>query len=206
MNFDDMKSAWKSDQGKDIVLPTAIDKIKSAGMPIDKIRKLMLGEFCLQVPAVIAIFFLPSVFKLQPVYYLPYYCLYTVFVLICVYYLLKFYLFYRRLNVGAVNSKDSLYALYYDVKLNIEMYKVFNYTLSPFCLIYFFMYWSHYFSFKYENLMQGTGNNKMFLTVFIGTSVLSVVLTFIFTDFYIKRYYGKYAAQIKSVLDELIEN
>ena len=206
MNFDDMKSAWKSDQGTEVVVPTAIDKLKSVGMPVDKIRKLMLGEFCLQVPAVILIFFLPSVFKLEAVYYLPYYCLYTVFVLVCVYYFLKFYLFYKRLNTAAVSSKDSLYALYYDIKLNIEMYKVFNYTLSPFALIYFFMYWSHYFSFEYKDLMKGAGNNYVFLIVFIGTSLLSVVLTFIFTDFYIKRYYGKYASEIKSVLDELIEN
>jgi len=206
MNFDDMKSAWKSDPGKNVVIPETLDKIKSIGMPVEKIRKLLLGEFFVQVPVIILFYFSPSVFPIAPRYELPFYFLYVVFILICIYYFLKFYLFYKRLNKLTLNSKDNLYTVYYDIQLNIEMYKSFTYTISPFVLVYAYMHLSNRLTFDIALIYRSTGNNYVFIFLAAAITVFSVILTFVLTEYYVKKSYGKYAAQIKTVLDELREN
>lgn len=201
MNFEDMKTAWSNDPGKkDIEIPTALDKIKTAGMPVEKIRKMMLRESYLQAAGLIIMFFSPSVFTIDAKYLQSFYYLYAVFVMICIYYFLKFYFFYKRLNNVTLNSKDNLYTLYYDIRLNVEMYKSFSYTLSPFALVYVFMYLSNRLSLKVLHL------NNVLTYVCLFTAVLSVILTIVFTEYWVKKSYGHYAAQVKAVLNELIED
>lgn len=199
MNLDDMKKAWNADPGKDIVIPTAVDQLKSVGMPVEKIRKMMFAESFIQIAAVILMYFSPLFFSIEAKYLQSFYYLYVVFVMICIYYFLKFYFFYKRLNQPTLNSRDNLYALYYDIRLNVEMYKTFTYTISPFILVYAYMYLSNRFSFERLNFHQ------LFIYELIMIGILSILFTIIFTEYWLKTSYGKYAAEVKAVLDELKE-
>jgi hypothetical protein len=206
MNFDDMKSAWKSDLGQQVLLPDTIDKIKSAGMPVDKLRKLMLKEFFTQVAVTILFFYAPSFLPIAPAHLMPFYFLYIVFLMICIYYFLKFYLFYKRLNQPALNSKDNLYTLYYDILLNVEMYKSFSYSISPFVLAYSYMYLSNRLNADIDMIFKTDGSNLLFIGLGVIVGMVFIVLTFILTEYYVKISYGKYAAQVKQLLDELVSD
>jgi hypothetical protein len=66
----------------------------------------------------------------------PYYLIYAIMVAISIYYLGKLLFFYNRLNKSTLNTKDSLYETYFDIRLNMELYKTFTFHFFLF-LCYF---------------------------------------------------------------------
>src|ERR1044072_7469329 len=135
MNFDELQSAWHSDKGNDVVVPDSVTKLRSVATPVERIRKNMRIEFVVMLCLIISIPLLRVAYKdqLAP---MPFYAMYVALIILTIFYYIKFYLFYKRLDTAALNSKDSLYEVYYDIKLNIEMYRSFNYSVIPLLLLY----------------------------------------------------------------------
>ncbi len=66
----------------------------------------------------------------------PFYLLFSLFVAVSAYYLIKLFVFYKRLNKTALNTKDNLYETYFDIRLNMELYKTFGFALTPFMILF----------------------------------------------------------------------
>lgn len=71
---------------------------------------------------------------------ISFYLFFSIFVVVCVYYLIKLYLFYKRLNNIILKIKDSLYEMYFDVRLNMELYKIFGFVLIFFMVLFLIGY------------------------------------------------------------------
>jgi hypothetical protein len=205
MDFNDIQSAWNNDKSDHVVLPTNLEKIQSTKTPVDKIRKNLKHEFYLQLLAVVLIGFFPKLLKFDISMIVGFYVSYAVFVAISIYYFVKLYLFYKRLSSASVNTKDNLYEIYFDIKLNMELYKSFSYSLLPFVLIFQGMYLFSRFSSLGEKIISAGVIDYLFLFIVLGGFVISVLLTGILTEYWVNYYYGKYAKQIRKVLDELKE-
>ena len=205
MDFNDIQSAWNSDKSNNIVIPTHLEKLQSAKTPVDTIRKNLKNEFYVQLFSVIIIGFLPDLFKFDTLLLLTFYSFYTIFVSISIYYFVKLYLFYKRLSSASVNTKDNLYETYFDIKLNMELYKSFTYSLIPFLLVFPIIYIVSEFPSLTEKIITDGVINYSFLSVIICAFIISVLLIGLITDLWVNYYYGKYAKQIRSLLDELKE-
>ena len=205
MDFNDIQSAWNSDKSNNIVIPTHLEKLQSAKTPVDTIRKNLKNEFYVQLFSVIIIGFLPELFKFDTLLLLSFYSFYTIFVSISIYYFVKLYLFYKRLSSASVNTKDNLYETYFDIKLNMELYKSFTYSLIPFLLVFPIIYIVSEFPSLTEKIITDGVINYSFLSVIICAFIISVLLIGLITDLWVNYYYGKYAKQIRSLLDELKE-
>lgn len=205
MDFNDIQSAWNSDKSNNIVIPTHLEKLQSAKTPVDTIRKNLKNEFYVQLFSVIIIGFLPELFKFDTLLLLSFYSFYTIFVSISIYYFVKLYLFYKRLSSASVNTKDNLYETYFDIKLNMELYKSFTYSLIPFLLVFPIIYIVSEFPSLTEKIITDGVINYSFLSVIICAFIISVLLIGLITELWVNYYYGKYAKQIRSLLDELKE-
>ena len=206
MNFDDIKSAWNNDNGGDkVVVPPSVDQLKTLQLPVEKLRKTMQLEFFVQLACLVLTAFLPVIFPLNTVMIIPFYAVYLVVIAISVLYYYKFRTFYRSLGTNTLSSKDNLYALYYEAKLNIEMYKAYTYILCPFAMVIAVMYAVSNKSSDITTLLTKAIDHKGFALIVAAAFVALVLLVITFMEAWIKETYGKYMLQIGNVLEQFKE-
>ncbi len=204
MDFNDIQNTWNSDKAEKISLPDSLEKIQSANTPLDKIRKNLKTEFYAQIFSIVLIAAVPTTTSFPHEAILPFYLFYSAFVAICIYYLTKLFLFYKRLNLITLKTKDSLYETYFDIRLNMELYKTFGFALTPFMVL--FLIAQFYLELKDKlNIDLGNISNSIWVILFfiVTLGILSMGLAL---EWWVKFYYGKYAKEIKKVIDELKED
>ena len=203
MDFNDIQNAWNNEKTDNVVVPNNLEKIQSANMPLDKIRRNLRKELFGQIAALIIIGFLPLYNEFPSKFVGPYYFIYGIVAAISIYYLSKLFLFYKRLDKAALTTKDSLYETYYDIRLNMQLYKTFTFALAPFFMIYLAGYLIFGTPGSTEILNGNFENEKLVLKVVI--FMITMLLIGVLTEWWVSFYYGKYAKEIKKVIDELKE-
>ena len=204
MDFNDIQSAWANDNVSNVRLPNQLEKLQTANMPLDKIRKNLKNEFIYQIISIGLMGFIPLYFKFPALMKTGFYVFYVLFVVICGYFLLKLYLFFKRLNKMSASTKDNLYDLYYDIRLNMELYKSFAYSMIPFVLIFVAMILLNAY---YPNVTESSFQKTMEGLVWVAIVIFVVIIASmaLITEWWVNQFYGKYAKEIKKVIDELKE-
>ncbi|PIF31881.1 hypothetical protein CLU81_2389 [Flavobacterium sp. 9] len=203
MDFNDIQNAWNNEETNNVILPDNLEKIQEANTPLDKIRKNLKKEFIYQVLSIIFIGFIPTFYDFPPKMTTLYYLLFSLFVAVCIYYLAKFYFFYKRLSSITLKTKDNLYETYFDIRLNMELYKTFGFALTPFLILYLI-------GFLYLKFSEAPGFlSNDFTNYQLGALFSIVVFTMLFMgislEWWVHKFYGKFAKEIKKVIDELKE-
>ncbi|TRX33526.1 hypothetical protein FNW52_15645 [Flavobacterium sp. ZT3R18] len=201
MDFNDIQSAWKNEKTENVILPSHLDKINSANMPLEKIKKNLRNEFFYQILSIILIGFVPFFYSFPANAIPPFYLLFSIFVAVCIYYLVKLYVFYRRLGKTTLSTKDSLYETYFDIRLNMELYKTFGFALIPFVILFLigFMYYV-----TPDFFTKGLNSTPFLVTTF-SIVTFSILFMGVALEWWVHYFYGKYAKEIRKVLDELKE-
>lgn len=203
MDFNDIQNAWNNEKTDNVVIPDNLEKIQSANTPLDKIRKNLKNELIYQFISIIFAGFTPTLFQFPSNTITPFYLLFSLFVAVSIYYLAKLYLFYKRLNNITLKTKDSLYETYFDVRLNMELYKTFGFALTPF-LILFLLGQAYYKFSKTQNIAIDTLNNAQLIGIFSGVT-FSILFMGLGLEWWVQHFYGKYAKEIRKVIDQLKE-
>ncbi len=203
MDFNDIQNTWNSDKAEKISLPDNLEKIQSANTPLDKIRKNLKKEFYMQIFSIILIAATPAIHGFPNEAIKPFYLFYSAFVAVCIYYLTKLYLFYKRLNLITLKTKDSLYETYFDIRLNMELYKTFGFALTPFIVLFLIAIFYSELKDKF-NLELSNISNSIYISLFL-IITLSILFMGLALEWWVKHYYGKYAEEIKRVIAELKE-
>ncbi|MEO8237374.1 MAG: hypothetical protein ABI793_08790 [Flavobacterium sp.] len=203
MDFNDIQNAWNNEKTDNIVVPDNLEKIQSAYTPLDKIKKNLKNEFIYQVLSIVFLGILPLIYKFPSKMIDMYYLLFSLFVAVCVYYFVKFYLFYKRINTITLKTKDTLYETYFDIRLNMELYKTFGFALTPFLILFLIGLFSFSFS-KIPDFTSDQFTNGQLIALF-SMVLFSMLFMGISLEWWVRYYYGKYAEEIKKVIDELKE-
>ncbi|MCD0470034.1 hypothetical protein [Flavobacterium sp. JAS] len=203
MDFNDIQNAWNNEKTENVVLPSNLEKIKAANTPLDRIRKNLKNEFIYQVLSIALVGFVPLMYNFPEKMTTLYYLLFSFYVAVCAYYLVKFYLFYKRLSSITLKTKDSLYETYFDIRLNMELYKTFGFALTPFLILYLIGFLYFEFS-KILGFIAKDFTNYQLLSLF-SIVVFSMLFMGIVLEWWVHKFYGKYAREIRKVLDELKE-
>jgi hypothetical protein len=203
MDFNDIQNAWNNEKTDNVVVPDNLEKIQSANTPLDKIRKNLKNEFIYQIISIVLIGLVPVMYNFPPKMVALFYLLFSLFTAVCVYYLVKLYLFYKRLNTITLKTKDSLYETYFDIRLNMELYKTFGFALTPFMILFLI-------GFLYFEFSKIPGFNSNEFTNYQLAGVFSIVVFCMLfmgvaLEWWVHKFYGKYAKEIKKVIDELKE-
>lgn len=206
MNFDDIKDAWNNDaENEKLHVPASIDQLKSAQLPIEKLRKGMKGEMYVQLFSLLIIGLVPQIIFLSPVFVVPFYTLYVAMLGVSLYYFFKLYVFYKSSGAVTLTSKESLYELYYEARLSIEMYKSCTYVLCPFVLVMGALLFLSHRGVVLANVKGFSMTNEGLALILSSALVTSLFSAFLVTEYWVKYSYGKYIRQIKSLLDEIKE-
>ncbi|MFB3386392.1 hypothetical protein [Flavobacterium sp. LAR06] len=203
MDFNDIQNAWKNEQTENVVLPNNLEKIQSAKTPLDKIRKNLKNEFIYQIISIVLIGLAPLLLHFPAKGVILFYLLFSLFVAVCVYYFIKFYFFYKRLNTITLKTKDSLYETYFDIRLNMELYKTFGFALTPFLILYFIGFFYYELS-KIPGFFADGFTNYQLIGLF-SVVVFCMLFMGISLEWWVHKFYGKYAKEIRKVIDELKE-
>ncbi len=203
MDFNDIQNVWDNEKTENVVLPSNLEKIQSANTPLGKIRKNLKKEFVYQVIFIVLIGFIPYFYDYPENWIIPFYLFFSVLVAVCLYYSIKLYLFYKRLNVVSLKTKDNLYETYFDVRLNMELYKTFGFALTPLMVLFLIGFIYYQFSLK-ANFQITDFSNFQLLSAF-AIIIFYILLTGLTLEWWVQYFYGKYAAEIKKVIDELRE-
>lgn len=202
MDFNDIQSVWNNEKTENVVVPSNLEKLQAANTPLDKIKKNLKNEFVYQIISIILLGFVPFIHNLPEKAFAPFYLLFAIFVAVCIYYLVKLYLFYKRLNNTTLNTKDSLYETYFDIRLNMELYKTFGFALTPFVVLFMLGFLFLELSKKYDF---SAGLNTTILTVLFVSVAFVILVMGLALEWWVQHFYGKYAKEIRKVIDELKE-
>ena len=200
MDFNDIQSAWNNENTKNVVVPTQLEKVQQANTPLDKIKKNLKNEFIYQIVSIVLIGFAPYLNGFPEQAITPFYLLFSLFVAVSAYYLIKLFVFYKRLNKTALNTKDNLYETYFDIRLNMELYKTFGFALTPFMIL--FLVGVLYFKLANGATLFTDSTNSIALFVSV---LFSMLFMGVASEWWVHFFYGKYAKEIRTVLDELKE-
>lgn len=201
MNFDQLKEQWNN-EGSDVNIPDNIEQLKESKHPISKIQKNMKREFPMQIIAIILIGFFPLQFKFPSSQYLIYYISYTVMVVISSYYLLGFYKFYKQTELYTGNTKNSLWKIYHELRLNMERYQSFGFLLLPHFLLTLGMVIYNEAEKHGRSLAELTNVHQQTLILIVLIGTLSVITSIVLWTKYI---YGRNARQLENILNEMDE-
>ena len=200
MDFNDIQSAWNNENTKNVVVPTQLEKVQQANTPLDKIKKNLKNEFIYQIVSIVVVGFAPYLNGFPEQAITPFYLLFSLFVAVSAYYLIKLFVFYKRLNKTALNTKDNLYETYFDIRLNMELYKTFGFALTPFMIL--FLVGVLYFKLPNAATLFTDSTNSIVLFVSV---LFSMLFMGVASEWWVHFFYGKYAKEIRTVLDELKE-
>jgi hypothetical protein len=203
MDFNDIQNAWKNEQTENVVLPNNLEKIQSANTPLDKIKYNLKNEFIYQIISIVLMGFIPLLFDFPQKGVVLFYLLYSLFTAVSIYYLVKLYFFYKRLGAIELKTKDSLYETYFDIRLNMELYKTFGFALTPFLILFLIGFFYFQLS-KIPGFFASDITNYQ-LAGLVSVVVFSMLFMGIALEWWVHKFYGKYAKEIKKVIDELKE-
>ncbi|REC75150.1 hypothetical protein DRF60_15975 [Chryseobacterium elymi] len=202
MNFDQLKEQWNNEDGENVNIPNTIEQLKKSKHPIEKIQKSMKAEFPMQIIAVILIAFFPQQLHFPESQYIIYYTSYAMLVVISSYYLFGFYKFYKQTELYTGNTKNSLWKIYHELKLNMERYQSFGFLLLPHFMITLGLEFYNIFQKKGMSLdsFADSYQQAFILIVLLGT--LAIVISIVL---WTKYFYGRHAKRLENILNETDE-
>lgn len=203
MDFNEIQNAWNEENTENVFVTADVMKIQSANTPLDKIRKNLKMDFFYQIVSIVLFGFFPLLYSFPPQLTVFFYLLYSLFVAVSIYYLVKLYFFYKRINVITLKTKDSLYETYFDIRLNMELYKTFGFALTPFFILFSIGYL--YFDFSATSVFVLVDYTISQLLGMFSIVVFSMLFMAVAVEWWVYYFYGKHAREIRAVLDELKE-
>lgn len=120
-------------------------------------------------------------------------------VVISSYYLFGFYKFYKQTELYTGNTKNSLWKIYHELRLNMERYQSFGFLLLPHLLITIGLFIYNTLEKKGQDL-SNANQATLIIAVLVGT--LSYVVSIVLWTKYI---YGRHAKQLENILNEMDE-
>ncbi|MBP2618295.1 hypothetical protein [Chryseobacterium jejuense] len=201
MNFDQLKEQWNNEDNN-VHIPDTIEQLKESKHPIEKIQKSMKKEFPMQVFAIILLAFFPQILNFPISQYVIYYTSYVMLVAISSYYSFGFYKFYKQTELYTGNTKNSLWKIYHELKLNMERYQSFGFLLLPHFMITLGLEFYKVLAKKgmtFENVTNSY-QHTLIISVLIGT--IAMILNIVLWTKYI---YGRHAKQLENILNEMEE-
>ncbi len=204
MNFEDIKQKMDSESMDSNQIPLSIKDIKPSNMPIQKVRKSMKSEIITQLILIVIFFAAPSVIKMHQLPETVYYILMFITSLITLGYLAKMSWFLTRYTSLNNDSKETVVAFIYDLKLTLEVYKtaiISGSLLLPLAMVSIVQGSVNIDEKVYSDLILLNMPNTTLLLYIFGYIAIAVFIYFI-TVFWSNALYGVHIKNLERTLKE----
>ena len=206
MNIDELKDAWGQDEPKDIKLPDAAMLGKTNSI-VGRIRKNMRSELrALLISYIILLVYLVGGVRTSFLFNITSILFFVILVLNCFYYF-RFYVFYRAISGYDFNLRTSIRKITYEMELNTEVYKTYNFSVAPLAVLATITLISgriasdriqHFFA------LSGLVSLGTLLAIF-AVILFSFAITYFCINWHVRLQYGKYLTELKQVMNDLEE-
>jgi hypothetical protein len=186
-------------------IPVSTAMLGKTTSAVARIRKNMKAEFIATFVAyaiiLILLFHQPQIPLLVNINSI----LLFILIILNSYYFFRFYIFYKSISRYDFSIKDSVRKIAYELELNTEIYKTFNFCVTPLvvllsislaCSILRFNYIEHILAL---NTIISLGNVPLIFLVIL----IFFVITYIVINWYVRLQYGKYITELKQIMDDL---
>lgn len=194
MDLDNIKDLW---QKAAVATPEiSLEKQKEIRMPLEKIRKNMRMEFWATVICVIFLIllgFMLSTFISSEKFAMYYTVFLLSFLMIIIFYFVKFFRLYKDLENMDFNTKESLKDLVWKFKLNEQYYLSYYIATVPVILFELAIFMDYVPGYK-----EFTGI-KFYYTYILGF-ILSLGMLYYIGKYWFRKYYGVYIYKITKTL------
>lgn len=199
MNFEQLKSEWAKEPETENEI-TTIKHLGQSRHPVEKVQQAMKKEGIMQLIAILALAFAPQFLGVYGTGRIIYYISYIVVVVIGGYYLYGFYKFYRQTGLYSADTRSSLMKIYYELRLNMERYQSFGFLLLPHFIVTIGLFMNATVAGKQLSLW-AIPNNLVW--ILIGVVLMGCIAVVACIVWWTKAVYGKHAAALKVLLDQL---
>jgi hypothetical protein len=206
MNIDDLKNAWKNDDAAFTHSPITDALQRKTTSAINRVRKNMKTEFIATLLSyLIFIWFLffrqtdPFLFNITSL-------LFFTMLILNTYYFFKFYVFYQSINQYGSSLKNNVNKVAYELELNLEIYKAYNFTITPIAIMVAIGILCDKKASSY--ILQGlTGSHNvtLHLLIMFGVLLISFAGTYFFINLHVNLKYAKYLKELKYIINDLGE-
>ena len=208
MNIDDLKDAWGKDEPKDMHLPISTEMLGKTNSVIARVRKNMRSELiALLVSYAILLVYLFAGVQTNFLFNITSILFFVILVLNCFYYF-RFYVFYKSISRYDFNLKNNIRKITYELELNTEVYKTYNFSVTPIAILATItLISSKVASDKIQHFLSASGLISMGTLLYIfATIVISFIITYVFISWHVRLQYGKYITELKNVMNDLGED
>lgn len=120
-----------------------------------------------------------------------------------IYYVVRFYRFYKSIGKTDVNMKESIRHTILDLELNIGMYKSYVFSALPLvALLLLLVFAGKGISAYFQELISGIGSTSA-LFIFIVFVLIFQIVVFFPVDQHICHHYGRYLKELKKIWEDL---
>lgn len=209
MNIDELKDAWNKDDSRGMNLSISPGILNKTNSAVSRLRKNMKAEFvALIVSYTVIILFLFFFNKARSPYILDLakILLFSVLLLNC-FYFFKFYVFYKSIGRYDLNIKSSIRKIVYELELNAETYKAYNFSAMPLSILTAAALIGSRINFTHFNdiLVPGSGISTNVMLIVCAMILVSYSVTYFFINLHVRSTYGKYLRDLRQVMDDLDE-
>lgn len=205
MNLDELKDAWSNDAPQDMPLPVDAALQGKTSSAITRVRNNMRREFIITLISYFIMSFLLFGRPQVPFSYIVGGMALFILLLQNGYYFIRFYLFYKTMNRYDFNMRESIRKVVYELELNTEIYKTYNFCIIPLMIIIAttIIGGKSLADYLLHLLTVGFSITPVVVLWGLGTLFFSLVITHVFMSWHIHSQYGQYIAALKAVMQEL---
>jgi len=119
------------------------------------------------------------------------------------YYFIRFNAFYKQTGKYDLTIKKSIYKIIYDLELNIEIFKTFNYCALPLVIMIIIGGNVKWTAFIQQKITNGFTVNFTYLLLIILALVVFQILFMAGLNWHIRIRYGRYLKELKKIMEDL---
>jgi hypothetical protein len=215
MNIDDLKGAWGQDKPTGMQIPDSAALKGKTTSAIGTIRKNMKTEFISTLVAyALLVAYIAFIQRELNGLLMSTFFVNTISLLLLImlfingYCFGKFYLFYRSISRYDLGMAASIRKITYELELNMEIYKTYSICMMPISVLITFTLVGgnglHFYTWLREVLSSSSLFSGRMLWLFL-TVISGFAITWFFVSLHVRRQYGRYAAELKQVMNDLNE-
>ncbi|MBA5793342.1 hypothetical protein H1R17_02875 [Flavobacterium sp. xlx-214] len=210
MNFDELQKKWDNQPEKDIEIKSEyLTKTKSLAEQIIKSFKREAIIWGVSIVFILVVPFI-DIYQIKGLISFIYYFLVFQFIIFGLYYYRRFYTISKMIKQpNTFNSRESIIRLYYEFHFAIETYRSSIYVLLPTSIALFVIMSGKdkttdiIDKFYHFNETLQTDPSFIYSVLIVGSIV--ILLLILFSEWVIKRFYGRYLKQLKELMNQFEE-
>lgn len=210
MNFDELQKKWNNQPEKDIeIKPEYLTKTKSLAQQIIKSFKREALIWGISILFILVVPFI-DLYQIKGVISLIYYFLVFQFIIFGLFYYRRFYTISKMIKQpNTFNSRESIIRLYYEFHFAIETYRSSIYILLPTSIALFIIMSGKDKTMniidKLYHFNETLQTDPTFIYTILIAGAVMIAILMLFSEWMIKRFYGRYLKQLKELMDQFEE-